>query len=155
MQGRMIGNIPRPPGVPPLGMIPPPPGSVNPNVLSAAPQLITRQQPMESTSKKIGATIEAKPQIRLLSQKSNLTPYSCLFLCSCRNLSADITRFMPMSVRARKDEKPSSKKPDIRAEANSYLRAQQQAAAAIQAQAASQNKDDAYMQFMNEMSSLL
>jgi hypothetical protein len=75
--------------------------------------------------------------------------------CVFRNLSADITRFMPMSVRARKDEKPSSKKPDIRAEANSYLRAQQQAAAAIQAQAASQNKDDAYMQFMNEMSSLL
>jgi hypothetical protein len=76
-------------------------------------------------------------------------------VCVSRNLSADITRFMPMSVRARKDEKPSSKKPDIRAEANSYLRAQQQAAAAIQAQAASQNKDDAYMQFMNEMSSLL
>jgi len=59
-----------------------------------------------------------------------------------------------MSVRARKDEKPG-KKPDIRAEAQSYMRAQQQAAAASQAQANSQNKDDAYMQFMNEMSSLL
>ncbi|XP_059478068.1 WW domain-binding protein 11 isoform X2 [Neocloeon triangulifer] len=134
MPPRMLGNMPRPPGVPPpLGMVPPPPGA-NPNVLSAAPQLITRQQPTESTSKKQGATIEAKPQIR--------------------NLSADITRFMPMSVRARKDEKPG-KKSDLRAEANSYARAQLQAAAAAHAQASGQNKDDAYMQFMNEMSSLL
>ncbi|CAB3382192.1 Hypothetical predicted protein [Cloeon dipterum] len=136
MPGRMMGNIPRPPGIPPpLGMVPPPPGAGNPNVLSAAPQLISRQQTVESTSKKQGATIEAKPQIR--------------------NLSADITRFMPMSVRARKDEKPS-KRSDARAEANSFARAQQQAAAAAShAQANTQNKDDAYMQFMNEMSSLL
>ncbi|KAG7153737.1 WW domain-binding protein 11-like [Homarus americanus] len=74
----------RPPGVPP-GMPPPgmPPRGLppvhNPNVLSAGPQLIAR--PRED-DKKHSATIEAKPQIR--------------------NLSADVTRFLPTALRISK-----------------------------------------------------
>ncbi|KAF4522158.1 hypothetical protein B566_EDAN010418 [Ephemera danica] len=152
---RLLAGIPRPPGLGlPPGVLPPgvPPGLLpNPNVVSAAPQLISRQQRelQESTKKQMvqqqqqqtqqhGATIEAKPQIR--------------------NLSADITRFLPASVRARREEKP--KKSDPRAEAASLARAHHMAQAAAQHAAAivanqPQNKDDAYMQFMREMEGLL
>jgi len=60
-----------------LSSIPIPPGpsiplTSNPNVLSAAPQLINRARvegPAAEGKKQHGATIEAKPQIRYVFQK--------------------------------------------------------------------------------------
>lgn len=74
-----------PPGMPPRLMRPPSMPPVAPhtpaqtNVLSAAPQLISR--PPE----KPGATIQAEAQIR--------------------NLSADVTRFLPTALRVKRDTK--------------------------------------------------
>ncbi|XP_015524534.1 WW domain-binding protein 11 [Neodiprion pinetum] len=94
-----------------------------PNVLSAAPQLINRK---DKDGKGL-STIEAKPQIR--------------------NLAADITRFLPTSLRVKRDDKkkPSSlpKMPD-RLPENQPQRLLQP-----------KTKDDAYMQFMQEMEGLL
>jgi hypothetical protein len=63
-----VSSIPIPPG---------PAASVisNPNVLSAAPQLINRVRADGAATdgkKQHGATIEAKPQIRFVSLNSNL-----------------------------------------------------------------------------------
>jgi len=61
-----LSSIPIPPG-------PSAPLTSNPNVLSAAPQLINRARaegPAAEGKKQHGATIEAKPQIRYVFQKS-------------------------------------------------------------------------------------
>lgn len=97
--------------------------SKTPNVLSAAPQLINRKDKDGKSS----TTIEAKPQIR--------------------NLAADVTRFLPTSLRVKRDDKKKAttmlrlpeKMPDI------------QPTKAVQPK----TKDDAYMQFMQEMEGLL
>lgn len=94
-----------------------------PNVLSAAPQLINRQD----KDGKSTTTIEAKPQIR--------------------NLAADVTRFLPTSVRVKRDDqrKPSSiiRLPEKNFETQLIKPPQPK------------TKDDAYMQFMQEMKGLL
>lgn len=80
------------------------------------------QQPPKDT--KGMTTITAKPQIR--------------------NLSADVTRFVPSALRVkREDKKPQKPKPFI----SEYSRHQQKETTS--------NKDDAYMQFMREMQGLL
>ncbi|XP_076264670.1 uncharacterized protein LOC143198929 [Rhynchophorus ferrugineus] len=134
-----------PPGLPPrlpLGIpgagprlirIPAPPLVTGPqsmaqpksNVLSAAPQLINRNE-----STKQGATISAKPQIR--------------------NLSADVTRFVPSALRIKREEKKN--KP-----VTSLVRELKQKEINLNnALAAGQHtKDDAYKQFMQEMESLM
>lgn len=71
-----------------------------------------------------GATISAKPQIR--------------------NLSADVTRFVPSALRVKREDKKA--KPGIKS-------GLVQRPADIPKQAPS--KDDAYMQFMKEMEGLL
>ncbi|KAK7792647.1 hypothetical protein R5R35_005106 [Gryllus longicercus] len=105
-----------------------------PNVLSAAPQLINRTRTeagtTETPKKQQGATIEAKPQIR--------------------NLSADVTRFLPTALRVKREDK---RRKDIK----SLLPESRQEALVpkptpVQSQ---QTKDDAYMQFMREMEGLL
>lgn len=73
---------------------------VNPNVLSAPPSLISRpttkhalavgSKPTVDDKKSTGATIEAKPQLR--------------------NLSADVTKFMPTSLRVKREDKIVRKK---------------------------------------------
>lgn len=116
---------------PPARMIripgPPPPNLAQlgtPNVLSAGPQLINR---MDGT--KSSATIMAKPQIR--------------------NLSADVTRFVPSALRVkREDKKP---KPS-RASLINELRQKDITTQNLQKQP---TKDDAYLQFMKEMQGLL
>jgi len=112
-----------PPGMPPLGMLPRMPLQ-NPNVLSAGPQLIARPREDE---KKSSATIEAAPQIR--------------------QMSADVTRFLPTALRVKRDAKnkmgknptdlkdPSGGKPE---EADRKP-----------------TKDDAYSAFMREMEGLM
>lgn len=116
-----------PPGIPPrlirLPMISQPTAAAtNPNVLSAAPQLINRDG-------KQSATIMAKPQIR--------------------NLSADVTRFVPSALRVKREDKKS--KNITRAMLVNELKQQE-----ISAKPTSTvTKDDAYMQFMREMEGLL
>lgn len=94
-----------------------------PNVLTAAPQLINRKDKDGKSS----STIEAKPQIR--------------------NLAADVTRFLPTSLRVKRDDKrkPSTIPRIIERLPEAQLVQPQQ----------SKTKDDAYMQFMQEMKGLL
>ncbi|XP_060802392.1 WW domain-binding protein 11 [Amyelois transitella] len=111
-----------PPGAPPRllrPLQPPPPPKPLPqlSVLSAAPQLISKKDGVQ------GATISAKPQIR--------------------NLSADVTRFVPSALRVKREDKKA--KPGLKTTVHR--------AADIPKQAPS--KDDAYMQFMKEMEGLL
>ncbi|EGI69328.1 PREDICTED: WW domain-binding protein 11-like [Acromyrmex echinatior] len=94
-----------------------------PNVLSAAPQLINRKD----KDGKSTTTIEAKPQIR--------------------NLAADVTRFLPTSLRVKRDDKKKSSnisRITERVPEAQPLRTMQP-----------KTKDDAYMQFMQEMEGLL
>ncbi|KAK3925665.1 Protein EARLY FLOWERING 5 [Frankliniella fusca] len=101
-----------------------------PNVLSAGPQLINRVESGEA--KKGGATIEAKPQIR--------------------NLSADVTRFLPTALRVKRDERPN-KTHRIPSDIRGDIAMARQQAQGLQQQGVT--KDDAYQQFMREMEGLL
>lgn len=84
------------------------------------------QQPPKDT--KGMTTITAKPQIR--------------------NLSADVTRFVPSALRVKREDKKIQKpKPFV-----SEYRQQQKAEAQSNK---GTTKDDAYMQFMREMQGLL
>lgn len=142
------------------GMPPPPPVPSNlsamsnsqktPNVLSAAPQLISTRKDKDASGKS-STTIEAKPQIR--------------------NLAADVTRFLPTSLRVKRidDKKKLSATPSILPvrmperipPIPAAVSAATIASAAVVAAAETQNtakppqqvktKDDAYMQFMQEM----
>ncbi|KAJ0178421.1 hypothetical protein K1T71_006244 [Dendrolimus kikuchii] len=111
-----------PPGAPPRllrPLVPPPPPKAMPpvSVLTAAPQLITKKDGPQ------GATISAKPQIR--------------------NLSADVTRFVPSALRVKREDKKA--KPGVRV--------LPQRSADLPKQVPT--KDDAYTQFMKEMEGLL
>lgn len=143
---RMPGGGMMPMSMPPLPGMPAPPGSMGgmgmpmgglgslgtPNVLSAAPQLINRADGGEA--KKLGATtIEAKPQIR--------------------NLSADVTRFLPTALRVKRDEKMpvrTPRAPELRPEMLAAARHHHQGPVPP-----GRTKDDAYQQFMREMEGLL
>lgn len=119
----------RPPGIPP-GLPPPglPPRGLpplhNPNVLSAGPQLIARPT---QDDKKHSATIEAKPQIR--------------------NLSADVTRFLPTALRVKREDKKKSGKTQTDVKELPGGKAEETDR--------KPTKDDAYSQFMREMEGLL
>ncbi|KAG7188216.1 hypothetical protein KM043_016085 [Ampulex compressa] len=94
-----------------------------PNVLSAAPQLINRKD----KDGKSTTTIEAKPQIR--------------------NLAADVTRFLPTSLRVKRDDKKKQ---------SSLIRLTERLPEAQPMRMPqTKTKDDAYMQFMQEMEGLL
>lgn len=128
---RMIRLPPGPPpGLPPRALPRPisqihqqHPISVALPVFSAAPQLINRKDSAH------GATIMAKPQIR--------------------NLSADVTRFVPSALRVKRDEK-KVRKPGIRAPSYDVRKPTE----TVQ-KTPGPTKDDAYMQFMQEMQGLL
>ncbi|KAK6617260.1 hypothetical protein RUM44_005591 [Polyplax serrata] len=114
----MPPRLMRPPNVPPV----PPHAPAQTNVLTAAPQLINRP------AEKPGATIHAEAQIR--------------------NLSADVTRFLPTALRVKRDHKQKKEikiphLPEIKQDIS------QQPLKNVQ------TKDDAYMQFMREMEGLL
>jgi WW domain-binding protein 11 len=79
--------------------------------------------------KQTSTTITAKPQIR--------------------NLSADVTRFVPSTLRSKRDE-PRKTKP------KSYISETKMQQVTMQKQQQQmQTKDDAYHQFMNELQDLL
>lgn len=117
-----------PPGLPPRGL-PLPLGQIPITlplpVLSAAPQLINRKEGQPQS-----ATITAKPQIR--------------------NLSADVTRFVPSALRVKREDnkkvKPGPQRPTM--DLKKLVDTSQKPPGAP-------TKDDAYMQFMNEMQGLL
>ncbi|KAK5639999.1 hypothetical protein RI129_010810 [Pyrocoelia pectoralis] len=122
-----------PPAPPRMIRLPGPPPNLSlatPNVVSAGPQLIR----IESGIKQ-GATISAKPQIR--------------------NLSADVTRFVPSALRVkREDKKPKS---SARAALANELKQKEMLAhvTATTTTTKQLTKDDAYMQFMKEMQGLI
>ncbi|XP_047504145.1 WW domain-binding protein 11 isoform X2 [Pieris napi] len=116
LPGRPLRPPGPPPGAPPRLMRPlvPPPPHVS--VLTAAPQLIQKKDAPQS------ATISAKPQIR--------------------NLSADVTRFVPSALRVKREDKRT--KTELKATIHRTEMPKQVP-----------TKDDAYMQFMKEMEGLL
>ncbi|CAH0545954.1 unnamed protein product [Brassicogethes aeneus] len=133
-----------PPGLPPrlpMRMPPAPPRMIRlpanllpqpPNVLSAAPQLINRADGgAVIVSKPQGATISAKPQIR--------------------NLSADVTRFVPSTLRVKREDK----KPKTNQRSLVHELKQKEYQMHQNALAGRHTKDDAYKQFMEEMEGLL
>ena len=142
-----VPQIPRggpPPRLPlPPGLIPPPrlpmpplrpgvPRLENPNVFSAAPMI--RRPPTkaeEAAEVKSSATIEAKPQIR--------------------NLTADVTRFMPTSLRIKRDAKGKTKGLKTGGAEEPRVAPTMKPTPAVQ----SAIKDDAYDQFMKEMGDLM
>lgn len=108
-----------PPGIPPARMSHPPFNkSMHPNATASM------QKPVKDT--KGMTTISAKPQIR--------------------NLSADVTRFVPSTLRVKREDKKVPKK-----SITPYNRHHSEQTA----KAAGTTKDDAYMQFMQEMQGLL
>ncbi|KPI91738.1 WW domain-binding protein 11 [Papilio xuthus] len=106
-----------PPGLPPgatvLGLAGAPPGQTG----------NSRLNKLSFITNNLGATISAKPQIR--------------------NLSADVTRFVPSALRVKREDKKS--RPNAKTGA---LQRQLDVPKAP-------SKDDAYMQFMKEMEGLL
>lgn len=86
------------------------------------------QQPPKDT--KGMTTITAKPQIR--------------------NLSADVTRFVPSALRVKREDKKVQKPKSF---ASEYNRQQQQQHDSTANRGTT--KDDAYLQFMREMQNLL
>ncbi|XP_023242545.1 WW domain-binding protein 11-like [Centruroides sculpturatus] len=139
----------RPPGVPPPGLPPPPgmphpanmPGQalqrpsvpmLNPNVLSAPPSLIQRPKMSHLTDeeKKRSATIEAKPQIR--------------------SLNIDITRFMPTTLRVKREDK-GKRNPTKYDTSKEHMVTTTKATVPMSVP----TKDDAYEQFLKEMEGLL
>lgn len=138
--------------------------------LQAAPQLLTKDTTKGMT------TITAKPQIRyddstnlvcIITMKFNTQHFFVFFCCNSmnRNLSADVTRFVPTALRNKRDEK--SKQPHPMQP--HQLRHQPQsrpffagphhphmvAPGHDNAAPKPATKDDAYMQFMREMKGLL
>lgn len=120
-------GIRMPPG-PPLG---PPPSRHAPkhhhhhhhhdrNAMQSAPQI--------SKDPKSATIITAKPQIR--------------------NLSADVTRFLPTTLRTKRDE---TKKPKPKSFIHEQMRQQQLMSHAVKGP----TKDDAYAEFMNQMQGFL
>jgi WW domain-binding protein 11 len=138
---RMLG--PRPPMMPPMRSMGPPPAPSGPT------QNVPKPGEKKSHFVTERATIEAKPQLR--------------------NLSADATRFTPVALRVKRDEK-GVKKPTQRSSGNhSYLFDKLYYHCSLLGFESEYNKrtvnpnqslnaptkDDAYDQFMKEMSSLL
>lgn len=131
----MAGAPPRmrmPPGPPP-GM---PPGRMmhhGQHNKNAPPSMLPHPNapglgPQQAKDTKGMTTITAKPQIR--------------------NLSADVTRFVPASLRVKRDEKKVQKP-------KSYISEYSRHQADQSVKAKGTTKDDAYMQFMREMDNLL
>ncbi|XP_071966014.1 uncharacterized protein [Antedon mediterranea] len=144
MRGTLPPRLPPPSNLqPPRGLPPPPPGTrpvvpppqitENPNVLSAPPSIHKPPMRQEMTDKIPiqSATIEAKPQLR--------------------NLQADVTRFMPTSLRVKRDAKTKSKTGKTAPERNEIVVAPIPKLAVTTAA----TKDDAYEQFMKEMENFL
>ncbi|XP_049287082.1 WW domain-binding protein 11 [Anopheles funestus] len=116
-------GIRMPPG-PPAG---PPPKHIQQQRNMQLHQQAQQQQLLQQKDPK-SATISAKPQIR--------------------NLSADVTRFVPSALRAKKDEVRKAKPPARPVHDPHDART-------VSADPSKPTKDDAYLQFMREMEDLM
>ncbi|XP_058057961.1 WW domain-binding protein 11 [Anopheles bellator] len=121
-----------PPGLPPrmggIRMPPGPPAGPPPKHIQQQRNMQLHQQQLQLQKDPKSATISAKPQIR--------------------NLSADVTRFVPSALRTKKDEVRKAKPPTRPAHDHHDPRS-------VAADAAKPTKDDAYKQFMQELEDLL
>lgn len=140
----MPPRIMRFPPPPPMGIPLPPTPQLNPlstpNVLSAGPQLINKSSvsaSSDSITSKDGKTISAKPKIR--------------------NLSADLTRFLPTTLRMKKGDEAGKRtqKSSVEGAKNKPDPKSIQPPSVPQPAGPGQTKDDAYLQFMKEMQGLL
>lgn len=133
-----------PPGVPPprFGMPPKPLMPPNPNrphiqsgaILSAPPTRNTATSGETSVTTKPGAaTISAQPQLR--------------------NMTAEVTKFMPTSLRVRRDQ-PTAARPKPRAPASTRMQPRQLSVPKTKTQPKGM-QGDAYDAFMKEMQGLL
>lgn len=156
-----------PPGIPSrmirynTSMHHPPPtaslaATITPNIVSAEPQLINREEPHQT-----GSTIEAKPKMRYvyiffvtIVLRNSIFVYTNSTIFNClRNLAADVTRFLPTSIRVKKDDGKTSRRDNIwNQQKTSEFKTN---TAASSQQGGQPTKDDAYMQFMQEMEGLL
>ncbi|ETN64780.1 hypothetical protein AND_003461 [Anopheles darlingi] len=122
-----------PPGLPPrmpgIRMPPGPPAGPPPKHIQQQRNMQLHQQQMQLQKDPKSATISAKPQIR--------------------NLSADVTRFVPTALRAKKEHEVRKAKPPVRPAHD------QHDPRTVAADAAKPTKDDAYKQFMAELEDLL
>lgn len=117
-----------PPGLPPARLMHHgPPGKHMPPSMAPHPSGMP-MPPMPPKDTKGMTIISAKPQIR--------------------NLSADVTRFVPSTLRVKREDKRPQKPKSHMSE---YSRPHQETSA----KAKGTTKDDAYMQFMREMQGLL
>ena len=123
-------------GVPPKPLIPP-----NPNrphiqsgaILSAPPTRNVASSSESSATKPEGAIISAQPQLR--------------------NMTAEVTKFMPTSLRVRRDQ-PTASRPKPRAPVNTLMQPRQLTARQTKTQPKGM-RGDAYEAFMKEMQGLL
>lgn len=132
---------PRSMGMPRMRMPGPPPG--------LPPRMAQHHKNLNNKDNTKGVTtITAKPQIRYL-RLSNMPLLRKLinYFVDSRNLSADVTRFVPSTLRVKREE--TARKPN---KSKSYASEGQQQ---IETSTNAASKDDAYMQFMNEMQGLL
>ncbi|KAL1518213.1 hypothetical protein ABEB36_001871 [Hypothenemus hampei] len=122
---RLSSTAPRLIRIPVPSMVPQSVPQPKSNVVSAAPQLVNRDQ------SKQGATISAKPQIR--------------------NLSADVTRFVPSALRVKREDKKSRPVTTLARE----LKQKEMNLNAEFTSGVQHTKDDAYKRFMAEMEGLM
>lgn len=132
------GPLPMPRLMAPMPGMPPPMPNMsnmqkNTPVLSAAPQLNKARN--EKDGGKTSTTIEAKPQIR--------------------NLAADVTRFLPTSLRAKGKTDDHKKKTSVPPAVIRMQERPPEPQVISKKPQQVKTKDDAYMQFMQEMQGLL
>ena len=118
------------------------PRPLNPQVVSAGPQLNAGSSGSAKPIVKTGSVIEAKPQMR--------------------NLLSDVTRFVPTNVKVKRDEKSGGgvggnqgKKRQNDPMREVFVKHAQPVLQQQQQQQQQGNKDDAYAQFMAEMEKMM
>ncbi|GBM40393.1 WW domain-binding protein 11 [Araneus ventricosus] len=126
-------NVP-PPGITSTTTATSATAAANVTVLSAPPSLMQRPKGGEDDAQR-SATIEAKPQIR--------------------NLSADVMRFMPTTLRIKREDRQKKGGTKTGTTYDHVKDNYPSAAPVSNANVPAPTKDDAYMQFLREMEELL
>lgn len=167
------------PGMPGFGMrMPPgpPPGARPPHALGPMPRMGIRMPPgpppglpprmgghhvkhggnpnmMPNKDQAKGVTtITAKPQIRHVSARRIPWNSELIFHLFCRNLSADVTRFVPSTLRVKRETHGRTARSRHMTGSSDVAERRHHAPPETHKPP---TKDDAYLQFMNEMQGLL
>ncbi|XP_014229593.1 WW domain-binding protein 11 [Trichogramma pretiosum] len=128
--GMGMHGMPPPPPAPPSGLSN---AQKQSNVLSAAPQLISKGD--KEAGGKSATTIEAKPQIR--------------------NLAADVTRFLPTSLRVKRADEKKKPSSAFASSVRAADRMNMESPMVTRVPQQVKTKEDDYLQFMREMQGLL